>query len=322
MSDALLQVEGLRTHFFTRRGVVKALDGVSFSVQRGETLGIIGESGSGKTVTSLSILRLLPKPGGRIVAGRILFAGTNLLDLSEAEMTSYRGGRISMILQDPMASLNPVFTVGHQVAEPVRQHQGLRGRRLRDEVVSALRLLQIPSPESRLGDYPHQLSGGMRQRVVGGIALSCRPELLIADEPTTALDATVQAQFLALLKDVQRQTNVSIIFITHDFAIVGKMCDRVAVMYAGKIVESAGLRDLFENAAHPYSKGLLDSVPRIDRKAERLSSIEGQPPLLSDLPPGCRFSPRCPRAFDRCRQEEPLAVEVGPGHTASCWRLV
>ncbi len=321
MTDALLSVEDLRTFFFTRRGVVKAIDGVSFSVKHGETLGLVGESGSGKTMTSLSLLRLVPQPGGKIVGGKIIFEGTNLLELSEQEMRTYRGKRISMILQDPMASLNPVYTIGEQVAEPIRQHQGLRGKSVWEQVVSALRLLQIPSPEERLRNYPHQLSGGMRQRVVGGVAISCRPQLMIADEPTTALDATVQAQYLALLKEVQRQTNVAIIFITHDFGIVAKMCDRVAVMYAGKIIETASTKELFDNPKHKYTIGLLDSVPRLDRKVERLASIEGYPPPLSDLPPGCSFAPRCASAMQRCHEQQPPTVEAGPDHRAACWRL-
>jgi peptide/nickel transport system ATP-binding protein/oligopeptide transport system ATP-binding protein len=317
----IIQVENLQTYFFTRRGVVKAIDGVSFSVKQGESLGIIGESGSGKTMTSLSILRLVPAPGGKIVGGKIIFDGVDLLQLSEEEMRKYRGKRISMILQDPMASLNPVYTVGEQVAEPLRLHQGLRGKRVWEEAISALRLLQIPSPQARLKNYPHEMSGGMRQRVVGGVAISCRPQLLIADEPTTALDATVQAQYLALLRDVQRETNVGIIFITHDFGIVSKMCDRVAVMYAGKIVETAGINELFGNPKHPYTIALLDSVPRLDRKIDRLASIEGQPPLLLNLPPGCRFAPRCTKSFQPCFEGEPPLVEVGEGHLASCWRL-
>jgi oligopeptide/dipeptide ABC transporter ATP-binding protein len=322
VSDELLRVEDLRTYFYTRRGVVKAVDGVSFSVAPGETLGIVGESGSGKTMTSLSLLRLVPQPGGKIVSGKVLFEGVDLLQLSEAEMRDYRGSQISMILQDPMASLNPVYTVGEQVAEPLRQHQHLAGKALWDKVTEALRLLRIPSPRERLQNYPHQMSGGMRQRVVGGIAISCRPKLIIADEPTTALDATIQAQYLALLKDLQRETNVAMIFISHDFGIVAKMCDRVAVMYAGKIVETASVRELFRNPQHPYTIGLLNSVPRLDRKVERLASIEGQPPALLNLPLGCRFAPRCYAAFDRCWQEEPPRVRAGDGHFASCWNVL
>jgi len=319
-SAPLLQVEDLQTYFFTRRGVVKAVDGVSFSVAPGETLGIVGESGSGKTMTSLSLLRLVPQPGGKIVGGKVLFEGVDLLKLSEADMRDYRGAKISMILQDPMASLNPVYTVGEQVAEPLRQHQKLRGQALWSKVIDALRLLRIPAPQARLRNYPHQMSGGMRQRVVGGIAISCRPQLIIADEPTTALDATIQAQYLALLKDVQRQTNVGMIFVSHDLSVIGRMCDRVAVMYAGKIVETAGVRELFNHPKHPYTAALLASVPRLDQKVERLASIEGQPPALIDLPPGCRFAPRCALADERCTREDPPRVQVGEKHFASCWR--
>ncbi len=321
MNKVILKVEDLHTYFFTRRGVVKAIDGVSFYVKEGETLGIVGESGCGKTVTSLSILRLVEKPAGRIVGGKIIFDGKDLLELSEEEMRSYRGRMISMILQDPMASLNPVFTIGDQVAEPVKLHQKLKGNKVKEAVISALRMLQIPSPETRLRDYPHQMSGGMKQRVGGAIAISCHPKLLIADEPTTALDATIQAQYLALLKDIQRQTNVAIIFITHDFGIVAKMCHRVAVMYAGKIVETAATRELFETPKHPYTSALLNSVPRLDKKVDRLYSIEGQPPQLMNLPPGCRFQPRCPVAIDICGEQQPPEVEISDGHFASCWRL-
>ena len=317
----LLQVEDLRTHLFTRRGVVKAVDGVSFSLDAGETLGIVGESGSGKTMTSLSLLRLVPQPGGKIVGGKILFDGTDLLQVSEAEMRSYRGSQIAMILQDPMASLNPVYTVGEQVAEPLRQHQHLSGKALWDQVTEALRLLRIPSPRERLRSYPHQLSGGMRQRVVGGIAISCLPKLIIADEPTTALDATIQAQYLAHLKDLQRQTNVAMIFVSHDFGIVARMCDRVAVMYAGTIVETASVRELFQHPRHPYTIGLLNSVPRLDQRVERLASIEGQPPQLLNLPPGCHFAPRCSQVMDRCLVDEPERINAGPEHFAACWKI-
>jgi oligopeptide/dipeptide ABC transporter ATP-binding protein len=317
----LLQVEDLRTHFFTRRGVVKAVDGVTFSVAPGETLGIVGESGSGKTITSMSLLRLVP-PGGKIVSGKMLFDGVDLLKLSEAKMREYRGSQLSMIMQDPMASLNPVYTIGEQVAEPLRQHQHLSGKKLWEKATEALRLLRIPSPRERLGNYPHQMSGGMRQRVVGGIAISCMPKLIIADEPTTALDATIQAQYLKLLKDVQRETNVAMIFVSHDFGIVARMCDRVAVMYAGKIVETANVRELFANPQHPYTIGLVNSVPRLDRKVERLASIEGQPPALLNLPKGCRFAPRCYAVYERCWEHEPPMVEPADEHFAACWRVV
>ncbi len=321
MSKLLLEVEDLHSFFFTRKGVVKAVDGVSFSVHEGETFGLVGESACGKTVTALSILRLLPEPAGRIVGGKVILDGINLLELDKKEMRKYRGKMISMILQDPMTSLNPVYTIGDQIGESVRLHQGLRGEMVEKEVISALRLLNIPSPETLLRVYPFQLSGGMRQRVVGAIAMSCHPRLLIADEPTTALDATIQAQYLALFKDVQKKTNVSIIFITHDFGVIGNMCHRVAVMYAGKIVETATTRELFKAPRHPYTSALMDSVPRLDRRSGRLYSIEGQPPSLLNLPPGCRFSSRCSRALAVCRKKEPPQVEIGDEHYVSCWRV-
>jgi len=319
MSRVILQVEDLHTSFFTRMGEVKAVDGISFHVNEGETFGIVGESGCGKTVTGLSIMRLLPEPGGQIVGGKIILDGTNLLELSKKEMRAYRGRVISMILQDPMSSLNPVYPIGDQIAESVRLHQGLHNEMVWKEVISALRLLQIPSPETILNDYPFQLSGGMRQRVVGAIAISCHPRLLIADEPTTALDATIQAQYIALLKDVQEKTNVAIIFITHDFGVVAQMCHRVAVMYAGRIVETATTSQIFKDPKHPYTAALINSVPRLDQKDKRLYSIEGQPPSLTNLPAGCRFSPRCPVARPICFEQEPPEVEVSEGHSVSCW---
>jgi len=321
MSETVLKVENLAVSFFTRKGIVKAVDGVSFYVLEGETLGIVGESGCGKTVTGLSILRLLPERSGKITGGKIVMDGTNLLELSKKVMREYRGKRISMILQDPMTSLNPVFPIGDQIAEAVRLRPGLDPQAVERDVISTLRLLRIPAPESRLHDYPFQLSGGMRQRVVGAIAMSCRPRLLIADEPTTALDATIQAQYIALFKDIQHETNVAIIFITHDFGVVANMCHRVAVMYAGKIVETAPTRELFKAPRHPYTIALMNSVPRLDRKDERLFSIQGQPPSLIDLPPGCRFCPRCDQADEKCRREFPPDLMVGPGHVVACWRV-
>jgi len=321
MSKIVLQVEDLRTSFFTRAGEFKAVDGVSFTIHEGETFGLVGESACGKTVTGLSLLRLLPEPVGQIIGGKIILNGRNILELSKKEMRSVRGKEISMILQDPMTSLNPVYTAGDQIGESVRLHQGLRDARVEDEVISALRLLRIPAPEQRLKDYPFQLSGGMRQRVVGSIAMSCRPRLLIADEPTTALDATIQAQYLALFRDIQKQTDVGILFITHDFGVVANLCHRVAVMYAGKIVETASTSTIFKAPKHPYTIALINSVPRLDRKDDRLYSIEGQPPSLLNLPPGCRFAPRCPDVQEVCRNEQPPEVKIGEGHTASCWRV-
>jgi oligopeptide/dipeptide ABC transporter ATP-binding protein len=319
MSEIVLKVEDLHTSFFTKAGEVKAIDGVSFFVREGETFGLVGESACGKSVTALSILRLLPEPAGKIVGGKIIMEGTDLLQLSKNHMRAYRGKMISMILQDPMTSLNPVYTVGDQIGESVRLHQALPDNMVEPEVISALRLLKIPAPEQRLNDYPFQMSGGMRQRVVGAIAMSCRPHLLIADEPTTALDATIQAQYIALFKDIQKNTNVAIIFITHDFAVVANMCHRTGVMYAGKIVETAKTSELFNNPRHPYTSALIKSVPRLDRKDERLYSIEGQPPSLLNLPPGCRFAARCEKVMDICREQQPPEVEVGEGHTVSCW---
>jgi oligopeptide/dipeptide ABC transporter ATP-binding protein len=319
MAKTLLEVRDLKTHFFTRRGVVKAVDGVSFSLDEGETLGLVGESGCGKSITALSIQRLVPQPAGRIVGGEVLFEGEDLLGKTDKEMRDIRGKRISMILQDPMSSLNPVFTIGRQVAEPIKAHQGLRGRKIWEEVKEILTRVRIPSPELRIREYPHQMSGGMRQRIVGAIALSCRPHLLIADEPTTALDVTIQAQFLRLLKEVQQELGLSMIMITHDFGIVARVCDRVAVMYCGKIVESAGIRELFNNPTHPYTIALMKSLPKLEQKLSRLYSIEGQPPDLRNMPPGCAFAPRCSEAMEICKKEYPPVSTVGDGHQASCW---
>jgi oligopeptide/dipeptide ABC transporter ATP-binding protein len=319
MDHPLLEVKDLRTWFFTRWGVVKAVDGVSFTLGASETLGLVGESGCGKSMTALSILRLQPRPAGRIVGGQVLLQGEDLLQKSEREMRRIRGRQISMILQDPMQSLNPVFSVGEQIAEALRIHQGLEGPTLWEQAREMLRRVKIPSPELRLRAYPHQMSGGMRQRVVGAISLACRPAILIADEPTTSLDVTIQAQYLRLLKGLQEEMGLALIFITHDFGIVAKMCDRVAVMYAGRIVESAEVRELFNHPRHPYTVALLNSVPRLETKIERLSSIEGQPPPLYDLPPGCPFAPRCPHARDRCRDEYPPEVAVADGHRVNCW---
>ncbi len=321
MSEIVLKVEDLHTVFFTRRGIVRAVDGVSFFVREGETLGIVGESGCGKSVTALSIIRLLPEPGGQTTRGRIILDGMDVLKLSKKAMQTVRGAKISIILQDPMTSLNPVYDIGNQISESVRLHQKLPDNLVEPEVISALRLLKIPAPESRLHDYPFQLSGGMRQRVVGAIAMSCRPRLLIADEPTTALDATIQEQYIALFKDIQKTTNVAIVFITHDFGVVANLCHRVAVMYAGKIMETGTTREIFKEPRHPYTVALINSVPRLDRKDERLFSIEGHPPSLLSPPVGCRFAARCPQVMDICREQAPSETEVSPGHVASCWRL-
>jgi len=317
----LLVVEDLRTHFFTRRGVTRAVDGVSFTLHAGETLALVGESGSGKSVTCLSLVRLVPEPAGRIVGGRVLFAGDDLLQKSPAEMRQVRGKQIAMVLQDPLTSLNPALTIGTQVGEVVRLHQGLRGASLRERVLDSLRRLRIPGADTRLGHYAHQFSGGMRQRVSSAIALSCAPRLLIADEPTTALDVTIQAQYLELLKDVQASAGLAVILVTHDFGIVAAIADRVAVMYAGRIVEMGSTLQVFDNPSHPYTRALLRCLPDVALKRQQLVEIGGQPPDLARLPQGCPFAPRCPERQAVCDEAFPATVDVGRGHTASCWAV-
>ena len=319
--EIVLEVEDLRTYFRTRFGTVKAVDGVSFNLRKGETLGIVGESGCGKSVTMLSMMRLVPIPPGRIVSGKIVLDGEDLLQLSEGEMTKIRGSKIALIIQDPMTSLNPVFSIGNQVAEAIKLHHDLPKRGVLEQALEVLRKVNIPAAETRMRDYPHQMSGGMRQRVVGAIGISCEPMVLIADEPTTSLDVTIQAQYLKLLKDIQRESDLSLIFITHDFGIVARMCDRVAVMYAGRIVEMGSVRDIFNHPSHPYTEALLASVPKMDEDVDRLYSIEGQPPTLHDLPEGCPFAPRCQYVMDRCRTEYPPQVDQSETHHAACWRL-
>jgi len=320
MAQPVLELKQLQTYFFSAQGtrIVKAVDGVSFTLNEGGTLGIVGESGSGKTVTSMSILRLLP-PAARIVGGEIWFQGENLLTKSEAEMRDLRGSQLTMILQDPMMSLNPLFTIGEQIAEPLRIHRRMRGTGLLERIKELLRGVRIPSPEVRLREYPHQMSGGMRQRIVGAIGISCEPRLLIADEPTTSLDVTIQAQYLNLLKDIQKQSRLAMIFITHNIGIVAKMCDDVGVMYAGKLVERAPVRTIFNQPAHPYTEALLHAVPSLTDRSPRLWSIEGQPPDLANPPAGCPFNPRCPKAEDRCRREVPPEFQVGENHYTRCW---
>ena len=319
--DVVLEVEDLRTHFQTRWGVVKAVDGVSFSLRKGETLGIVGESGSGKSVTALSLMRLVPSPPGHIVGGKVILDGQNILQLSENKMGQVRGSKIGIILQDPMTSLNPVFSIGNQVEEAIRIHQQIPRKSVLEKALDVLRKVRIPAPEARVKDYPHQMSGGMRQRVVGAISISCQPLVLIADEPTTSLDVTIQAQYLRLLNDIQEESDLALIFITHDFGVVAKMCDRVAVMYAGRLVEMGDVRDIFNNPSHPYTEALLASVPKMEEDVEKLYSIEGQPPTLHDLPTGCPFAPRCPYVMDRCREEYPPRTQVGNDHFAHCWKL-
>ena len=320
-TEVVLSVEDLRTHFTTRWGTVKAVDGISFDLRRGETLGIVGESGCGKSVTMLSLMRLIPVPPGRIVTGKIVLDGEDIVPISEQEMAEIRGSKIALIIQDPMTSLNPVFSIGDQVEEAIEIHQDIPKTSIMDRALEVLRKVNIPAAETRVKDYPHQMSGGMRQRVVGAIGISCQPQVLIADEPTTSLDVTIQAQYLKLLKDIQKDSDLSIIFITHDFGIVAKMCDRVAVMYAGRIVEHGSVRDIFNNPSHPYTEALLSSVPRMDRVVDRLFSIEGQPPPLHDLPVGCAFADRCPVVMDKCRESYPEIKAVSDGHTAACWKV-
>jgi oligopeptide/dipeptide ABC transporter ATP-binding protein len=317
----LLRVSGLQTHYSSFGGsrLVRAVDGVSFTLREGETIGLVGESGCGKTTTCLSIVGLLP-PAARIVGGSIAFEGEELTTKRPREMRRIRGRRIAMILQDPMASLNPLFSIYWQVAEPAYHHQGMRGRSLWQRVRDLLRSVRIPSPEVRMREYPHQMSGGMRQRVVGAIAMAGGPRLIIADEPTTNLDVTIQAQYLDVLKDIQQESGVALIFVTHNLGIVAKMCDKMAVMYAGKIVEQGSVRDLFRAAKHPYTQALLGSMPKLGSK-EPLYAIPGQPPNLAQLPPGCAFHPRCAYAMPQCSEQEPADRRLAADWTARCWLL-
>jgi len=322
--ETILDIADLRTWFFTRDGVVHAVDGVSFHVFPGETLAIVGESGCGKSVTALSVLRLIPSPPGRIVSGAIRFAGRDLLDLSEAEMRQVRGNEISMIFQEPMTSLNPVLTIGRQIAETLTLHQGLDHKAALDRAVDMLRLVHIPEARRRIGEYPHQMSGGMRQRVMIAMALACNPKLLIADEPTTALDVTIQAQILDLMRELKQKIDAAIVLITHDLGVVAEMAQRVVVMYAGRKAEEAPVGNLFRRPLHPYTKGLLASVPRLGasldhERAPRLAEIAGTVPSLKDPIPGCPFEARCAFATDICRREMPAFDEKEPGHFAACF---
>jgi peptide/nickel transport system ATP-binding protein len=322
----LLRVENLKTHFHTRDGVVRAVDGVSFEVMPGETLAIVGESGCGKSVTSMSILRLLPMPPARIAEGRIEFDGRNLLELAEPEMRKVRGNAISMIFQEPMTSLNPVLTVGRQIAEALVLHRGMSRKDAMTRAVEMLRKVHIPEAERRITQYPHELSGGMRQRVMIAMALACGPRLLIADEPTTALDVTIQAQILQLMRELHRETGAAIILITHDLGVVAEMAQRVVVMYAGRKVEEAPIEELFAAPRHPYTRGLLGSMPHlgdsVNETGKRLVEIPGMVPSLKDPAPGCLFAPRCPNAGERCLREAPPLEQFAPGHTAACWHPV
>jgi oligopeptide/dipeptide ABC transporter ATP-binding protein len=322
----VLEVDNLRTHFFTRDGVVRAVDGVSYAVRRGQTLGVVGESGSGKSVTALSVLRLVADPPGRIVGGSIRFQGAELLALSEPDMEAVRGNEISMIFQEPMTSMNPLLSVGHQISEAIALHQGLSRRDAMHHAVDMLRRVYIPEPERRAHAYPHQLSGGMRQRAMIAMALSCNPQVLLADEPTTALDVTIQAQILALIRELQDEFGMAIVLITHDMGVIAENADRVVVMYAGRKVEEAEVDDIFDNPGHPYTKGLLGSIPHLDFAARggsrrpRLEEIKGMVPSLAALPAGCSFAPRCSLASDRCREAYPPLLQHRPGHWVACWR--
>ncbi|MDZ4677421.1 MAG: ABC transporter ATP-binding protein [Oligoflexia bacterium] len=321
----VIEVKNLRTSFKTHEGTFMAVDDISFKVDEGKTLGIVGESGCGKSVTSLSIMQLIPTPPGKIVSGQILFKGQNLLDLSAREMRSIRGNKIGMIFQEPMTSLNPVFTIGNQIEESIKIHQvGLSRKQIRDRAIEMLHLVGIHSPDKRISDYPHQLSGGMRQRVMIAMALSCNPALLIADEPTTALDVTIQAQILELIKKLQKETNTAMILITHDLGVVAETCTDVAVMYAGKIVEYGTVEDIFNHPKHPYTSGLLNSVPHFEpgKRRSRLETIPGIVPSLANLPVGCRFQDRCKFATEICKQKEPTLEDKRPGHFAACYHPV
>ncbi|GGH85594.1 oligopeptide/dipeptide ABC transporter ATP-binding protein [Pullulanibacillus pueri] len=314
----LLQVRDLHTQFVTQSGVVKAVDGVNFEVKPGETLGIVGESGSGKSMTALSIMKLVPSPPGEIVKGEILYNGDDLIKKTEKQMRHIRGNKISMIFQDPMTSLNPVFTVGEQLTETLRTHRNVSKRQALEHATELLNLVGIPDPKARLKNYPHEFSGGMRQRVMIAMALACDPELLIADEPTTALDVTVQAQILELLKKLQKELGMAIIMITHDLGVVAEICDRVMVMYAGKQVEFTDRFRLFDVPKHPYTWGLLNSIPKMEKEKKRLKAISGHPPDLRHLRKGCPFAERCPKAKASCRIQAPHLQEVEPGHLVSC----
>jgi oligopeptide/dipeptide ABC transporter ATP-binding protein len=319
MAEPLLSVRNLKTYFYTDEGVVKAVDGLSYDLYPGETLGIVGESGSGKSVHALSIMRLIPSPPGKIVDGQILFRGQDLLRLPEEQMRQIRGNRIAMIFQEPMTSLNPVLTVGEQIAEAVMLHQRLDRRAAWERAIEMLEKVKIPSARERVRDYPHQFSGGMRQRVMIAMALSCNPDILIADEPTTALDVTIQAQILDLMRELQKEFGMAIILITHNLGVVAEMCDDVVVMYAGKAVEHTDVYRTFKEPKHPYTWGLLQSIPKLSERTERLVPIEGQPPSLIDLPPGCAFAPRCPFVMEACTQADPPDYAVAAEHTAKCY---
>ena len=316
--NELLEVKDLKTYFFTHEGTVKAVDGINLKVNKGETLGLVGESGCGKSVTALSIMRLIPSPPGKVVGGKIHFEGKNLLGLGEKEMRKIRGRKISMIFQEPMTSLDPMFTIGDEIAEVIKLHQGLNKDESRKKAIESLRIVGMPDPEKRINEYPHELSGGMRQRAMIAMALSCNPALLIADEPTTALDVTIQAQILRLIDELRTKFGTSVLLITHDLGVIAETCDNVAVMYAGHIVEHTDVNTLFRNPLHPYTKGLMKSIPRLDIDAERLEIIRGLVPNLLNMPPGCPFHPRCNFCSEMCTKELPELIEAKKNHLVRC----
>lgn len=318
--EKLVEVKNLKTYFYTEEGVIKAVDGVDYEIYPGETLGIVGESGCGKSVTSLSIMRLVESPPGRIEAGEIIFQGKDLAKLSQKEMRKIRGNDISMIFQEPMTSLNPVYTVGDQIIEAIMLHKSVKRKEARKQAVEMLKKVGIPLPEQRIDEYPHQLSGGMRQRVMIAMALSCDPKLLIADEPTTALDVTIQAQILELMNDLKASYGMSIMMITHDLGVIAEVSDRVAVMYAGKVVEYTDVETLFEDPKHPYTWGLMNSIPKLDKEVNRLEAIPGSVPSPLNFPEGCKFNTRCPLAEGKCFRDEPPLEEAAEGHKVRCWR--
>lgn len=319
MKNKLLEISNLKTYFFSDSGQVPAVNGVDLNINEGETLGVVGESGCGKSVTSLSVMRLLAHTPGRVVDGTIRFEGRDLLSLSESEMRQVRGNEIAMIFQEPMTSLNPVFKIGEQIGEAVQLHLKYDKKKAREHVIKMLKLVGIPRAEELIDEYPYQLSGGMRQRIMIAMAMSCEPTLLIADEPTTALDVTIQAQILELMKKLKEEKGTAIMLITHDLGVVAEMCDRVVVMYAGKVVEEADVFEIFENPKHPYTKGLLNSVPKLGQKSNRLESIPGNVPTPANLPKGCKFAPRCSQAMDICREQDPDLLQIAEGHQCRCF---
>ncbi|MCP4266361.1 MAG: ABC transporter ATP-binding protein [Candidatus Brocadiaceae bacterium] len=319
MSDVVLEVKNLRTYFHTDEGVIPAVDGVDFTLTKGKTLCVVGESGCGKSVTAFSVMRLIPMPPGKVESGEILYNGKNIVKLTENEMRGIRGNEIAMIFQEPMTSLNPVYTIGNQIVEAIVLHQKVKPKEARQRAIKMLEKVGLPDPQKRIDEYPHQMSGGMKQRVMIAMALSCNPEILIADEPTTALDVTIQAQILDLLKQLKETEGMSIMLITHDLAVVSEVADEVLVMYASKVVENAGVDDIFNDPKHPYTQGLIKAIPKLGNRVERLNEIPGQVPRPQNYPEGCHFAERCPRVMDICHEKDPGMTEVGSGHLVSCF---